>query len=330
MQDTKSGKQILGIDVSKKTLDICHYYGSQYEHTTVQNELASIEGYLSNHKPSETIIAMENTGRYNWALYSVLAESDFEIYVLNPVHLNKSLGLVRGKDDKVDALRIAEYTSRHLDQLQKWQAESPAVQELKLLLSERKQLVETKKRISTRLNEAELINLEDYRERFQQRSQRALEEIKRDIEDVEKEITQLINQDDHLSNVAKWICSVSGVGKVLCWNLLAKTNAFKSIYDPRKLACYAGVAPFNYQSGKSVRKRPAVSNFADKQLKTLLHMGALSAIRHDPELRKYYERKVLEGKNKMSVINAVRNKLLQRICAVVRDEKIYEPNLVLS
>jgi transposase len=330
MQDTISEKQILGIDVSKKTLDICRYFGCQYEHATIQNELASIEEYLSCHKPSGTIIAMENTGRYNWALYSVLAESDFEVYVLNPVHLNKSLGLVRGKDDKVDALRIAQYTSRYLDQLQRWQAESPAVQELKLLLSERKQLVETKKRISTRLNEAELIALEDYRESFQRRSKRALDEIKRDIEEVEKEISQLINQDDQLSNVAKWICSVPGVGKVLCWNLIAKTNAFKSINDPRKLACYAGVAPFNHQSGKSVRKRPAVSNFADKQLKTLLHMGALSAIKHDLELKNYYERKVQEGKNKMSVINALRNKLLQRICAVVRDEKIYQPNLVLS
>ncbi|MBE0642310.1 MAG: IS110 family transposase [Bacteroidales bacterium] len=330
MQCTTLPRQILGIDVSKKTLDFCELSGKRRASHVIENDAGAIEAFLESYKVSETVIAMENTGRYNWALYEVLAQKEFIVYVLNPIHLHKSLGLVRGKDDKIDAYRVAEYTSRHLDQLQRWQPEDDDVQELKLLLNERNQLVATKKRISVRLSEFDLINLKDYSERLHRRSLRSQQEVDRDIKEVEREINELISANDHLSNVAQWITSVTGVGKVLCWYLIAKTNAFRNINNPRKIACYCGVAPFNHQSGTSLKKRPGVSQFADKQLKTLLHMGALTAVKYDPELRLYYRRKVEEGKCKMSVLNAVRNKLLQRICAVVRNEKNYERRLVLS
>ncbi|MEM6845936.1 MAG: IS110 family transposase, partial [Bacteroidota bacterium] len=65
---------------------------------------------------------------------------------------------------------------------------------------------------------------------------------------------------------------------------------------------------------------------ANKDVKKLLHMAALSAINNCEELRSYYQRKVAEGKNKMSLINAVRNKLILRIFAVVRSNRKYEKN----
>jgi hypothetical protein len=64
------------------------------------------------------------------------------------------------------------------------------------------------------------------------------------------------------------------------------------------------------------------------KLKKLLHLCAMSAIQNDPEMKAYFERKVAEGKNKMSVINAVRNKLIHRVFAVIRDERNYEDNYV--
>ena len=93
--------------------------------------------------------------------------------------------------------------------------------------------------------------------------------------------------------------------------------------DTRKLACYCGVAPFEHSSGSSVRGKTKVHYMANKKLKCNLHMASLSAIKLDQDLKKYYERKVAEGKNKMSVLNAVKNKLLARVIAVVNKQQEY-------
>ena len=112
--------------------------------------------------------------------------------------------------------------------------------------------------------------------------------------------------------------------------MIAKTEGFTAINDPRKMACYCGVVPFDHQSGTSIRHRPRVSVFADKTMKSLLHLAAMSAIRLNNDLGKYYKRKVEQGKNKMSVINAVRNKIIHRIFAVIKNQTMYKNDLVLS
>lgn len=69
---------------------------------------------------------------------------------------------------------------------------------------------------------------------------------------------------------------------------------------------------------------------ADKKIKSVLHLGAMSAIRLDNDLRTYYLRKVEEGKNKMSVLNAIRNKIIHRVFAVIKNQIPYQKDLVLS
>jgi transposase len=110
--------------------------------------------------------------------------------------------------------------------------------------------------------------------------------------------------------------------------LLVYTKSFDKFDNAKQLACYCGVVPFKKESGTSVRYKATVSPFANKKLKKLLHLCALSAIKNDKELHMYFERKVMEGKNKMSVINAVRNKLVHRVYAVLRDERMFEENYV--
>ena len=101
-------------------------------------------------------------------------------------------------------------------------------------------------------------------------------------------------------------------------SLILFTRNFTLFDDPRKLACYGGVAPFEYSSGTSVKGRTKVSHFANKDLKKIIHMAALSAIRYNPEMKAYFIRKVEQGKNKMSVINAIRNKLIHCIMAIIK------------
>jgi transposase len=80
--------------------------------------------------------------------------------------------------------------------------------------------------------------------------------------------------------------------------------------------CHAGVVPFNYSSGQ-YKGKAKTSNKANKQLKALLHNGAMSAIQYSPEIREYYLRKTAEGKNQMLVVNNVCNKLIHRVFSCV-------------
>ena len=154
---------------------------------------------------------------------------------------------------------------------------------------------------------------------------KSIRAIEKDIEGVEEKLKQIIDDDDHLKKIFNLATSVAGIGFVTAVNLIIHTNEFKMLTDVRKLACYCGIAPFEYSSG-TIRGKRRVHPMANKKLKTNLHMGALTSVKVDPGLKQYYERKVAEGKNKMSVLNAVKNKLLARVLAVVKRGVPYEKN----
>ncbi|KAA6346048.1 hypothetical protein EZS27_006420 [termite gut metagenome] len=126
----------------------------------------------------------------------------------------------------------------------------------------------------------------------------------------------------------KLLCSIDGVGERTAVKMIVETNAFKDFQGPRKFCCHAGVAPFSFSSGNSLRSRNRVSQRADKSIKVLLHLAALYvATRVEGELHEYFIRKVAQGKNKMLVLIAVRAKLVYRMFAVIRNNKIYEKNI---
>ncbi|OAV68135.1 Transposase IS116/IS110/IS902 family protein [Bacteroidales bacterium Barb4] len=111
--------------------------------------------------------------------------------------------------------------------------------------------------------------------------------------------------------------------------MIVVTKGFTDFTDACKFCCHAGAAFFSYSSGSSIRSRNRVSHRVDKSIKALLHMAALVAVtRCKGELHDYYERKVAERKNKMSVLNAVRAKLIHRMFAVIRNNQNYQKDYV--
>ncbi len=149
------------------------------------------------------------------------------------------------------------------------------------------------------------------------------------IQKVEKEIMELIKTDERILKIYKIATSVDGIGMITEVNLITTTNEFLSITEAKKYACYSGVAPFEHSSGSSVRGKTKVSHMANKKTKTLLHLAALSAIQVKGEIKEYYKRKVEQGKNKMSVLNAVRNKIIQRVFACVKQDRFFEFDTVV-
>lgn len=144
-----------------------------------------------------------------------------------------------------------------------------------------------------------------------------IKKLKSNLKKIEEKMQELISQSEDLKAKDSLIQSIPGVGPQTSIYLLLVTKGFTVFDNSRQLACYGGVAPFEYSSGTSVRGRTKVSHLADKKLKSLLNMCALNTKTWDHEIKQYYERKVAEGKPKMLILNNIRNKILGRVFAVV-------------
>lgn len=259
-------------------------------------------------------------------LLSSLYKLKLPIWLESSLQIKKAGGLQRGKTDAIDARRIAEYAFRFQDQICLWQPPRPVLQKLAALSALRQRLLRVRQQLRQPVNEAQGFVEKSLQKQLTKNCQASLKAINVDLESAEKQINALIQSDNRLKELFGWITSVPGVGDAIATEVLVATNEFKAINDPKKLACHAGVAPFEYRSGSSVRGRTRVSRHARLRLKSLFHLGAMSAVRMKGELRTYYQRKVTEGKNKMLVLNAVRNKLIHRVCSVVHRGQKYDKN----
>ena len=119
---------------------------------------------------------------------------------------------------------------------------------------------------------------------------------------------------------------IPGIGHITAIYLIGCTANFAGSPSGKQLACYAGVAPFEHSSGISIKGKTRIHRMANKELKKLLHLCALSAIQYKQELKTYYHRKKDEGKHSMAVLNAVRNKIILRVAAVVKSQMPFKNN----
>lgn len=323
-------KNIYGIDVSKEHLDICLVSdGRVVLQIKIKNSFAEIRKLLKNmykrgFDPLESLFCMEYTGVYNNILLQFLYKSGYQAWVESSKQIMQSAGILRGKTDKVDSERIAFYAAKNLDQARIWKPKRAKLDQLDALLKNRKRMLKVKNQLAVAVRESKRFNSKEINILNERINRSPLNSILKTIKMIDKEIAYLIESDEvflYQSNLAK---SVIGVGNIIAATVIVKTNEFKTYQDPRKFACQAGVAPFDHTSGKSIRGRSRVSHMADKSIKTLLHLAAMSAINCKGELQDYYKRKTEKGKNKMSVLNAIRNKIIHRIFAAVNRGTPYQ------
>ncbi len=185
-------------------------------------------------------------------------------------------------------------------------------------------LVKIKGQLEKPLREAQMFIKDSLRKKMISNCKQTLKGLVTDIDKVERQIKKIIEEDTHLSDQVKWATSIPGVGNITALNVIVLSGELEKISEVKKFACYAGVAPFEHSSGTSVRGKTRVSRMANLNMKRLLHLAAVSAIQHCDDLKRFYERKVAEGKSKMSVINAVRNKLISRIFVCIKNKRVYQ------
>lgn len=323
----------IGIDVSKDELDfvVRNREGFLF-HREIANHPDAISAFIKelSKEPgfdlNRAVFCMEHTGIYNNHSLSYLYKRKAHICLEAATQIKSSLGNIRGKNDKTDARRIAQYAYDQREKLSLWSPKREAIQELSSLSATRSRLISVKKQLKTPLQEQGLFCSKRIARQNVAICAHALKAIEADLDRADKAIEKIIKADPELSRLFDLVTSVSGIGKVTATQILITTNEFKDIKDPKKFACYSGVVPFTDESGK-LKKKARISHMANKKVKMLLHMSALVAIQYNADLKRYYERMVSqEKKNKMSVINAVRNKLILRIFACVNQNRPYEIN----
>jgi transposase len=322
----------LGIDVSKKKFDAALTLdGKHFHEQQVENASKPIECFFRKLKQqmsslSKLVVCLEHTGIYCQPLLDYLVRNDIKICIEPALQIKQSQGMVRGKTDQVDSKRIALYAFKNRENLTFWKPQRQCIQKLKALLATRERLVKIRVQLEVPLAECEEFIDASIRKEMIKHCQKTLNALKNDITRIELAIAQLVTDDSQLTQQYRLATSVPGIGKIVALNLIVSTGEFARIREAKKLACYAGIAPFEHTSGSSIRGKTRVSKMANMTLKRLLHLAAMSAIQYCDELKAFYKRKLQAGKNKMSVINAVRNKLISRVYACINNNRTYQKN----
>lgn len=326
-------KFFIGVDVSKLKLDFCLWHDEKViSEMVVSNHPESIKGYLqeflSGTDVADSLVCAEYTGQYTYPLSCACSELGVDLWLENPTQIKYRSGVQRGKNDKLDAQKIAIYASRFIDQIRLYSLPDKVIGTLKQLVNERDMYVCDRGKYRGQLtDQRDYMDKIDYNNKSK-RLRKLIKNLELVIDQIEEQIRKLIDSDKTLSRQYQLLCSIVGIGERTSIKMIVVTNGFRDFRKGRQFCCHAGVAPFSYSSGSSQHSRNKVSHRADKSIKKLLHLAALSVITTKGELHDYYVRKVSEGKNKMTVINAIRAKLVLRMFAVIRNDRLYEKNYI--
>lgn len=319
-------KNVIGIDVSKKTIDVCvHLQQLTHQFENSKKGCKSFLNWSLQHieNVNDVLFVYEHTGMYSHLLTTFLEENNCNYFIAPALDIKRSMGIVRGKDDKVDAKRIALYGYRLKDEIKPTKNRNQSIAKLKSLMSLKAKLIKQRAAYKGTLGEQKKIyKAKDFKAIFQVQ-EKMIHYLTKQIKNIENEIIEAINQDAKLKTNLDFILSIKGIGLQMATTMIIYTGNFSKFESWRKFASYCGIAPFPYQSGTSIKGRNKVSQLANKRIKALIHMCAVSAIQHNPEMKNYYDKRVKIGKSKMSTINIIRNKLIARIFAVVNRQTPY-------
>ena len=334
-------KNYLGIDVSKPWFDVSLLVVVDHVKQTMITErfdnsvtgMKLFKSWLKTMSVSfddNSLLVIENTGVYHRLIWSFCSRHHLLIHIGNAAHIKCSLGITRGKSDVIDSQRLCMYCFKQADELKATPVLNPVFIKLKDLMSSRSRLVTQLHSTKNYIKELQCSNDKALLALLAKAHKAALEGLKKSILQLEEMIQKIIAEDAAIYNNYLLIKSVPGIGHLTAVYIICCTNNFITKVTGKQLASYAGVVPFEHTSGISIKGKNRVHKMANKELKKLLHLCALTAIKYYPEFRQYFDRKKAEGKNGMLVLNAIRNKLVLRVVAVVNKQQPYVNNTQIA
>jgi transposase len=337
----KTFQNFLGIDVSKLTFDVALIVSASSLNNIVSSSFSNNKKGVSQllkflkkqgikNLNDELLICMEHTGMYSRILVNNLSNFTTNIWVENAYSIKHSTGIKRGKTDAADSIDIAKYAFRFMDNAKQYDEKTNTVQSLQDVLSNRTRLMNALTNLQKPIKEMESIGLNEAANLLAKHCKAAIDGLKKSLKLIEKDIAEIVKKDEEAIQKINLLQTVPGVGLVTALSFYCTTNGFTKFINKKQLACYCGIAPFPYQSGTSIKGRNQVHFMGNKTLKSMLFLCSMRVIQLKGEMQDYYKRKVEEGKSKMSVLNAISNKIVARMCVVIKNNEPYKNYLLLS
>lgn len=325
----------IGIDISKTYFDvtIIDQNGKKVAYKRFLNKLEGYMAFLAfvgksagpNH--NSLLFCMEHTGIYGRSIQHFLQDHSLNLWIESGLQIKYSQGIQRGKNDKIDSLRIANYGLEKQKKVNLTPIYDVNIEQMHDLLACRNRLVSTYNALRTPQEELKNFDENSYKT-IKEGQQNALKGIKESIENVEKQIDLLIEKNPDWKKNIDLALTIKGLGKITILWLLIYTRNFDQKYNARRIAAFVGIAPYEKDSGTSVKGGVHISNFAHTSLKTLLHLSAMSALRFNKPIKQYKARKKAEGKKGFVVMNNVKNKLVHQLVAVIKTQKPFDNDFI--
>ncbi len=315
-------KLCCGIDVSHTTLDVCYQNNlGDLFYLKVGNNNKGFEKILEHTGPGYHFV-MEATGVYYIRLAFYLHEHGCPLSVVNALSIKRyiQMHLERNKSDKKDAGWICRFAIEQ--QPPYWEMPDSAYFECKQLYNTIREYAEQIKRFNNQLHSLQLLPIPS----------------KDTIKSLEKIKHQLAKEIDNLeikleAQLEKWqpaqlksVGSIKGIGKRATAMLIVFTQGFKYTHNHRQLISFAGLSPTEYSSGSSIQGKPSIYKRGGKNLRDVLYMCSMNAMKTNPACKALYERLRANGKTGKQALIAVCNKLLKQVFAVVKNNSLYQPN----
>jgi len=316
-------QNIIGIDVSKDTLDVVLITERGAFHKVIKNTSSgyqSLERWLKTLCVAQVHACLEATGQYGEAVSEYLFERGHQVSVVNPARIKRysESKLHRNKTDKADAALIAEFCQKENPSL--WQPLSPEIKHLRALIRRLADLKSNRQQENNRLKsgEADAWVMHDL--------QTHIDYLHERIEATKKEIKDIIDKTPDIKSQYKLLISIPGIGDLTASTLLAEIGDISTYEGAKQLAAYAGLNPQGHRSGSSVHKKTRISKQGRSELRCCLYMPAIVAIRHNPVVIDLSNRMTSRGSHKMEIVVASMRKLLHIAYGVLKNQLPFDPN----
>lgn len=322
--------QVVGIDVSKRKLDIALVGDGKIKTKVFENTAAGhslLQAWLEERDahPGGAHICFEATGPYSERLATTLADAGWRVSVVNPARIKgfSQSELARNKTDKADAALIARFCLALRPE--PWTPPPPAYRQLRAWVDRLDSLKE--------MHQQELNRLEAHRSSDQRdvaaHVQLHVDWLATEIVKLKGDIDDHIDRHPDLKTDTALMESIPGIGGTTAVKVLAYLGDIRRFDNAKALAAFVGVTPRQHQSGSSVQKRTMLSRKGHAAARRALYMPGLVARRHNPALKLFGDRLRDKGLAPKAVIGAVMRKLLHIIYGVLTSGREFDLKLAL-